>query len=243
MLFVISGNLGSGKTLLLVVMAKLANLRNVKIVSNFNLVGIPFEKFSISKFFKAQYNNCIILLDELYNYVDSRRSMSDENLLFSYTLFQSRKKTIEIYTTVQLNSTIDMRFRNLTDFNIIASKIAEGYNYLVYNPKVLDVYNESYLPFQYAEQFYQMYDTNEVISQELNSIKFLSPDEKKVEIPKLSEQIMKEYRLSEEKKIKEGRAKKMRKITLSFIRVWLSNNEYRSDYAKDIQDYLHTIYF
>lgn len=194
MLTIICGTMGSGKTLLSTILAY--HSKYDCIVSNYH---IKFEhktvlEFDIKKFINAEYENCCLLLDEAYSYLESRISGSDLNRLISYILFQSRKKNIDMYLTAQLISTLDLRFRNLCDFYIVATK---NMNYFEYN--ILNVYsNQSktiYINKSKCNNFFQLYDTNEIILPNLKGIqdKILTGNQKMQKANEIATEIIEKY--------------------------------------------------
>lgn len=168
MLITILGNLGSGKTLLMVCLSYYSKL---KVISNFQLSFIhkQCESFNLSMFLRCEYSDCIILLDEAYSYLESRVSGSELNRIMSYMLFQSRKKNVLLYITAQLLSSIDKRYRQLSDIFIIAERKNLDFQYFVYfNNQVTSFI----LKFEKMLPFFDLYNTNEVISTTDNKILF-----------------------------------------------------------------------
>jgi hypothetical protein len=164
MLILVQGNCGSGKTLFLTMIGYYSTKR---IVSNYNLfypkschknvVELDFDKFV-----KAEYDNCLIFLDELYAYLEARLSGNSINLLISYILFQSRKKNLTIYGTTQLLSSIDKRFRGLVDIFVYCQPLHNAFSYSFFvNRKFSSSIN---IPIEKAELFFDYFDTNQIIS-------------------------------------------------------------------------------
>lgn len=196
MLITILGNLGSGKTLFMVINAFFSS--NLPIVSNFKLNfgnKKEIEPFDLKKFIRAEYENCIILLDEAYNYLESRISSNELNRIMSYILFQSRKKNVTLYITAQLYSSIDKRFRQLTDMLIIANK-TNRFNYTITDFNSTKSFS---ITFEKAAQFYQMYNTNEIIQIQNKKIIFnnLTSENKMSEIQFLADEIIEFYKKDE----------------------------------------------
>lgn len=193
MLTVCLGNLGTGKTLFLTIVGYYSKK---KIITNYKVdfSGREVEEFDIRKFIEAEYEDCIILLDEAYVYLESRLSGSHKNRLMSYILFQSRKKNVDMYLSVQLVSTLDKRFRHMSNFYIYAESDEISYTYLVFNKdtgkvKTIKMLRRRILP------FYKMYDTNEVILPDINAIlqQTLSGKEKIYEAKQIRDGVMKHY--------------------------------------------------
>lgn len=203
MLTVIYGGVGSGKTLLLTI---LGYYLKSNIISNYQLFfqkpDYKIEEFNVSKFVQAKYENCKILMDEAYVYLESRLSMSNKNKAFSYILFQSRKKSIDMYLTVQLVSTIEKRYREMFDYSIFSHGF-NGFEYIysVYNhtnkeTKILKLREDKIIG------FYQLYDTNEVVKPD-NSIiyQFITKTEKEERLDILTEEYLKRndgYRITKD---------------------------------------------
>lgn len=168
MLVIISGNVGSGKTLLMTIFA--LSSQTAHIVSNYKLhprvdMNKTVSAFDMLPFVKCEYESCLILLDEAYTYLESRTSGAEQNRLMSYVLFQSRKKDVDMYLTVQLKSTIDVRFRELADIYIECQtrnpKSREDFVYCLHKgpkSKVIRIKFADALPFM------QLYDTYEVVT-------------------------------------------------------------------------------
>lgn len=176
----IVGDVGDGKTLFMTIMSAISNTSLT--VSNYHLKNYPHktELLDIGKFVNAEYDNCNILLDECYAYLESRISNSTLNLLMSYILFQSRKKSVNLYTTSQLFNTIDKRFRLLSDFVVDCKcifhyeydestktdkKIIEKFVYTIIKTKTNQIKIFELL-FSTALEFFNMYDTLELIESE-----------------------------------------------------------------------------
>lgn len=121
----------------------------------------------------SELYDCVILIDEIQIFFDSRRGMYKRNIDFSNFIQQSRKRNINILCTTQYSNTIDLRLRQhldvmaypnfIKDLNVcevtykdlttIENDIITG---LITEPKsVKIVYN--------AEKVFNMYNTNEMI--------------------------------------------------------------------------------
>lgn len=195
MLTVIVGNCGSGKTLLMSILAYI-NHFSTKIVSNYAL-NFDYEELDFSKLIKSEYEDRMILIDEAYVYLESRSSSSMMNKYLSYVLFQSRKKTINMFITVQLLSTLDLRYRSMIDMIIFASNEQSFFSYLCF-----DVFSGKHkrinLSLEKALPFFNVYNTNEVIQSKIQnnndiSLFFESNDRKKQRISEISEKIKNEF--------------------------------------------------
>lgn len=188
------GGLGSGKTLFLTMISYInKHSLNMKLVSNFTLKGIKYEKFSLHTYINAGYSNCIIFLDEGYVYLDSRSSQNSSNKLMSYALFQSRKKNVFLFITVQLLFSLDIRYRSLADYCISCENLYTKFRYTIFNPKDISTYSQVVLPIEEAENFYEFYDTNEIIAISNDSIDFMNEEEKNLKIKEYSKEINEQY--------------------------------------------------
>lgn len=159
MLISILGNLGSGKTLFLVY---LATKFNRDVFSNFELKLKYYKPLKVIDLLKLP-NNIEVFIDEGYTWLESRVSSKALNRYLSYILLQSRKRTINIYITAQLFSTVDLRFREQSNIIIFCKKIKnEGFQYRILN-RDNNCINSVLLPLKKAKKFYNFYDTYEII--------------------------------------------------------------------------------
>lgn len=166
MLIAVVGDLGSGKTLFLLFIA-LDSERKVK--ANFLIMGCPnYEKLNTLDIFDIE-RDCDILIDEMYTWIESRISGSKLNLYMSYIIFQSRKLTIDIYGTMQLFSSVDVRFRRLVDRIVKCERIDNGkekpywdFKYSILNMNTLQE-TQWELPYKNAEKYFKRFDTFQVI--------------------------------------------------------------------------------
>jgi len=115
MLATIEGPMGSGKTATATMIALQDYQENRAIFSNYHL-NFPHTSFSQEMFFKLneddfQLNNCTILADEGYLYMDARTSMSTGNRALHYYAMQTRKRDVDMYITTQSYKKIDQRIR------------------------------------------------------------------------------------------------------------------------------------
>lgn len=174
MLVTIEGNLGSGKTLLLVMMGIISD-KNL-VYTNFDVdlerFGKNVKEFNLAILLVEKYNPSIVLIDEAYDYFESRLSMSIENILGSKLLFQSRKKGMDLYLTLQDFTSLDRRFRNLVNMRIKCEKFSDRkvfrYIFKTNRTKMIQL-----IPFSFAKRIYGLYNTYEVIHSD-KSLELLS---------------------------------------------------------------------
>jgi hypothetical protein len=112
----IVGELGSGKTLVLTLLGYKAYKLGYKVFSNY-WVAFPHVKV-INPLDIEKIREGIFLADELWVWVDSRLSGSEQNQFLSKILLKTRKKKIILMYTAQNLSQIDLRIRNITNWYI-----------------------------------------------------------------------------------------------------------------------------
>ena len=195
MLTVITGNLGSGKTLFLTI---LGTVSTKQVISNYNL-GFPYKKFSMFDFAEGKYDNAIVLIDEAYSILESRNFMSSGNIALSYILFQSRKKSLDLVLTVQLNSTLDVRFRQLADIMITCVGLVKRkeeiyFKYILFPRGKIE--KNLYLKLENAKKYFNLYDTNQIIQpikRDKLLAEILNPKEKMKKVKEIAEIILQKY--------------------------------------------------
>lgn len=113
----IYGSGGSGKTI--IVMYLLNQMPTIKKYGNFNTKLPNWKKIdSISLFELPETNDRICCAwDEAYTELDNRLSMTDENRINSYLIFQARKNNMSMVSISQLNI-LDCRWRGLERYAI-----------------------------------------------------------------------------------------------------------------------------
>lgn len=178
MLIGIEGNIGSGKTLYAVRCAKRDSDRGIKIVTNLNLIGIPYETFDINQFLDNKYSeslkNATVILDEITVYMDCRLGSSKQNLLMGYLVLQSRKRGLNIiYTTQDLDLVDYKRLVKYTNIVVYAQpiytkdiegKVVEQENYRNYTLVDLRKKKDNITQFNMKiSPYYKYYDTDQII--------------------------------------------------------------------------------
>jgi len=115
-LFCITGELGSGKTLGLTFLGfKNWMFRKQKIYSNYHLYQIPYIYIDgIDKL--DQMRDGFVMCDEMWIILDSRCSRSIANRLTSSILLKSRKRDLTYCFTAQMLDLLDKRIRKILDF-------------------------------------------------------------------------------------------------------------------------------
>lgn len=167
MLVGIIGDFGSGKTLLMCIFSFYSNR---KVLANFEIINNhKYTKLELTGLLNLPKNRDIFI-DEAYTWLESRTSMSKINQFISYIIFQSRHIKIDLYITAQLFNSIDLRFRNNANIIInctsirIKNKIL-GFRYDFYkvDRKKLKYITSLLLKYEKAKQFFNNYDTYELI--------------------------------------------------------------------------------
>lgn len=158
------GNLGAGKTLLSTIFA--INSLKKEILSNYNIKNEKYRKLELIDLLELP-SNIDMFIDEAYTWIESRASLNLLNLYLSYILFQSRKRTIDIYITAQLESTIDIRFRELCNVHFLCYAIKDAYmNPIAFYYEIFvgkKYLTDFYLLEENVREYYQYYDTYEII--------------------------------------------------------------------------------
>jgi len=179
-LTIILGPTGAGKTLLATVLA-MNDEREV--YANYHINHPHFHALE-PQHLVAINSPALIIIDEAYAWLESRRSTMDLNLFLGYVMFQKRKRQIEFVLTAQLAGSIDSRFRDMADRIIIAEKTHQGFKYTIIRPgiagsKVWKLSTEA------ASKYYGAYDTMEKVDPiDSDMIVNVMPDQSKL-IPEL----------------------------------------------------------
>jgi hypothetical protein len=156
------GDVGSGKTLFA---TYLASKDNRPIFSNYK-IKLPTYTDLKPETLTSLTSSCLVIIDEAYTWLESRLSGRNINLYLSYILFQSRKRGLDIILTDQLIGTIDVRFRQLTNYEIYCQNIETGFEYTIHKVNRYANYKPMKLlmPYSTAEKIFPLYDSWELIS-------------------------------------------------------------------------------
>lgn len=116
---------------------------------------------------RGKYNNCVLILDEAYAYLESRSSGKKLNLALSYVLFQARKTGLTILTTEQELGTIDVRFRTQCKYLVQAvnERLRSRFRYAItrfVNAHPVGTITR-YLSYLSAERYFPMFDTYKTV--------------------------------------------------------------------------------
>lgn len=121
----IYGFKGSGKTLLMVLLAYIEHLSGKTILMNMKDLNFstkvidPDDLISLAPYLK----HCTICIDELHTIADSRRSHRDQNIGISAFFLQSRHRGTNIIYTEQFQGQAEKRVRDNTDIKIVSKNL------------------------------------------------------------------------------------------------------------------------
>jgi ABC-type dipeptide/oligopeptide/nickel transport system ATPase component len=202
MILGIVGEMGSGKTLLMTYFLYGDFLENRQIYSNYHLEF----KYSLIKLkeliekakHKEQLKNATIGIDEIHIFFESRRSGSKKNIVGSYLVTQSRKRSLDIVYTTQFFYQVEKRIRDNTQYLIRSHKVADDVYQYEFHKRVdtltieggggeFQLIKTFIIRHKSARAIYKLYDTEEVImdlgEDELDDEP--KPRAKKIEKPKV----------------------------------------------------------
>lgn len=179
MINLVIGRQGSGKTLLLVKKAEEYFNSGRKVYSNVHL-NFPYSPIDYNDIVNCEYENAIIILDEIHLLLPARNSMSKRNReICDSFLSMVRKKGLVIYGSTQTERKVDIRFREEADFIYRCTKYAfinGRWTYISQSKKldkivpinikteIWDSYTENILiQFFRANRLFDLYDTTQII--------------------------------------------------------------------------------
>lgn len=164
------GARGTGKTLTMVKTAFEYQKAGWKVVTN--LYGTPFKyvtsDFILSLSGTSELKNCVLAIDEIELFFDSREWNKKESRLFSRFLQQIRKRNIVILCTAQFTNLIDIRLRQQIDTLAICSfdkqELLASCNYIDLTSIESDPHNPKMHCIEYyAEPLFSHYNTYQII--------------------------------------------------------------------------------
>jgi len=117
MIILYKGSRGKGKTLSMVKDGLGFYNEGYNIIRNFHCsFGRYMDSDGILGLSKdSNINNAVMMIDEIQIFFDNRKSMTKQNISFSYFVQQIRKRNIIILCTTQYSNTIDIRLRQHLD--------------------------------------------------------------------------------------------------------------------------------
>lgn len=172
----LTGTLGNAKTLTTVFLAKYwLSITDINyVVSNFDTeftthkVNNPKELDEISEEFKDQGIEAIYLLDEIWAWMNSRKS--GENDLMTEIVLNSRKRGAVVIWTSQRKGLVDLNLTENTDYYASCQHIKKQYAPYDHDTAIIQMVKNTEPPtlgrkFIYnAEPYYGLYDTDEEVS-------------------------------------------------------------------------------
>jgi len=156
----INGGVGSGKTLLMVLLAKLCEGK-VPIFANFNLKVKGATLIDVNDL--EGINSGLLLIDEAYSWLESRTSTSRLNQYMARIIFQSRKRRLSMFAAEQMRSSIDLRYRDMSSLTILAltreqDDTVSDFKYVFQKNYAISRFR---IPMSLAKKLYPLYDTYE----------------------------------------------------------------------------------
>lgn len=117
MIILYKGARGRGKTLTMVKDGYIYYEEGYRILANFHVTYAEHisneDILNLDK--ESEVYDCVLMIDEIQIFFDSRRGMRKENLKFSNFIQQIRKRNIILLITTQYSNTIDNRIRQHLD--------------------------------------------------------------------------------------------------------------------------------
>lgn len=149
-----------------------------QLVSNLTIKLPNIQKFNINMLLDNENVGRDFIIDELSQYIDKRRSMSDMNVLFSHAFYQSRKFQNDFYGAIQDETIIDERDKKEVDLRIYCYNFITYYYY-----KMVNKFNQNtgnfIIPIEKVRLIQQYFDTFEIIKSDKEEellMKFSSSD-------------------------------------------------------------------
>ena len=179
MIYGLVGLPGSGKTLFLTVLGYIAYRKGYTVMSNFKL-KFRHERIDLEKLARFQIQNVFLLLDEIYQLVDSRRSLSLVNQALSYLILQSRKRNFHLAYSAQILGMADLRIRAITNYRIHCVNEVENRRFkYIFLPNA-GKYFIYELPYSKAAYFVKLFDTSEYYDI-IESLRFVNTLKERIE--------------------------------------------------------------
>lgn len=163
--------MGSGKSLSMVkqIMDIVKKDPTTTIYSNMHL-NIPYTRLTLEILMEykkdhKKFDNCVIVIDEIHVFMDSRRSMSNRNIGIASLLVMSRKLSLKLFWTSQQEHQVDRRLRSNTDIMTYCNSYQVQDITIVEN-KMITMDGRIYEKRFIGNKYFDKYDTNEIISLE-----------------------------------------------------------------------------
>ncbi len=129
-LWMISGNLRSGKTLFMTWLAYQQHKNGIPVLANYNVtfadLVAPAEILimRIDEYIE-KYDKCLLIIDDLHRIMDSRDSTTGENKIATDVTINSGKDGMTIAGTSQLSGMVDLRYRDIADYKVLCERLGK----------------------------------------------------------------------------------------------------------------------
>lgn len=126
MIFFVSGNARTGKTILIAIFGLLLGDSGVKILSNFTLDTKTAEKITPFKFIELMEGERVtpgqtLILHEIWAWLNSHKTFSPENDVESAFVYQAAKLNFDIFCDSQIVSKVDSSLKKLANYRYEAT--------------------------------------------------------------------------------------------------------------------------
>ncbi len=162
MIWEFEGQLGDGKTIGAVALAKRKHDSNRVVYGNLGIGGWSRDIDNILAV--KDLHNCVAVLDDLIAWLDSRKSMKDS--WATWILQRSRKMDVDIIYTQQLDTGVDVRLRAVTNVRVKTYCV----RFPVFRWDFCDLNDRVYKRrrVRFSESVYELYKTREVVVQDID---------------------------------------------------------------------------
>jgi hypothetical protein len=158
------GNVGSGKTFLMML---LGLFHTHPYYANFKIKHTLKRDLKVTDFLDLQ-DDFDVFIDEAYFLLDCRLSNRDINVLITQIVNERRKTNSIWYISSQYDSIIDTRFRkqsNIIIYCLTRFYETENFNYII-EVRDLNLFYAFRIPYDNAKEYFQYYDTKELLQPE-----------------------------------------------------------------------------
>lgn len=169
-IFSILGERGDGKSLTMVVIAKLASDNGIKIFANFTLYDIPYTHISFRDLakFPEELKDALVLIDEAYVEADAYDFFNKKVQHITLFTRQLRKRGLTLFWASQDFTSVARRLRGQSDFILECSKTKiKGVVYLQLFNYRESLENGEHKRISHlimdGRPYFNYYDTNEII--------------------------------------------------------------------------------
>jgi len=167
----IFGFKGSGKTLLMVLLAYIEHLSGKRILMNMRDLSFPTEIIDPDDLISlaSWLSDCTICIDELHTVADSRKSLRDQNIGISNFFLQSRHRGTNIIYTEQFQGQAEKRIRDNTDIKIVSTNLQIDSD----NDGIFDMFEYTIMDMRlqtantikiYGKPVFDMYSSSEIVN-------------------------------------------------------------------------------